>query len=93
MTVRPAPSPASPAGNERTVAGEDLDAVVAGVGDIQVAVRAQGQRPGPAELPRLGARAAPALHELAVRVELADALVLPELGDVVVAVCILDGSR
>ena len=84
--------PASPQhAHQLAVAREHLDAVVAGVGDVeQVAVAGPRARaahaanwPGP--VPAL----APALDELAVRVELGDALVLAELGDVVVAVGVL----
>src|SRR5262249_37946742 len=69
--------------------GEHLDAVVAGVGDVEVAVRAEGQGASAGELAGFGAGAAPAFHELAVLVELADALVLAELGDVVKTVLVL----
>src|SRR5262249_47611839 len=68
---------------------EDLDAVVARVGDVEQSVRPQGQRPGAGELSRLAARRPPTADEAAVEVELADALVLAELGDVEVTVAVL----
>ena len=51
--------------------------------------RTERECPHPVELQRPGALFAPAGHELPVRVELRDPLVLPELGDVVIAVGVL----
>src|SRR5207244_7883051 len=79
-----------PIPDELAVAGKHLNPVITGVGHVQVAVRAERQRPGAGELARFVARAAPALEELAARVELGDALVLAEFGDVQIAVLVLD---
>src|SRR5262249_2846433 len=51
----------APAADQLAVAREDLDAVVAGVGDVQVAVGPEGEGADAAELPGLGAAAAPPL--------------------------------
>src|SRR5947209_11701827 len=75
---------------QRPVAREDLDAMVAGVGDVEVAVRTQRQRPDARELTRLRTGSAPALDELAVGRELADAVRVVELRDIVEAVGIDD---
>ena len=69
---------AAPGGQEAPVRSELLDAVVAGVGDVEGAVRGEGDRrlvvAAPAdrrevELPLAGARGAPHLEEGAVRSE------------------------
>src|SRR5262249_20671874 len=80
----------APDAHQLAVGREHLDAVVAGVGGVEVAVGAERQRPNAAELTRLLAVAAPGEEELAVGVELADAMVLAELGDVPVAVGVLN---
>src|SRR5262245_12417894 len=64
--------------------------MVASVRHVEKAVRAECQRPRPRKLPRLRALAPPALHDLAVRVQLRDPFVLAELGDIVITVFILD---
>src|SRR5205823_6422042 len=71
----------APITQQFSVAAEDLDAVIAGVGDVEIAVGADREGTGPRELPGLRAGAAPALHESAFAVELGNALVLAELGD------------
>src|SRR5439155_70449 len=79
----------APVTEQFAVAAEDLDAVIACVGDVEVAVRPDGEGAGPRELSGLRAGAAPALHQSAFAVELGNALVLAELGDVVEAVGVL----
>ena len=65
--------------NQVAVAREDLDAMVAGVRDVEVAVGPERQGANAGELARLRSRRAPALDELAVGIELGDALVFAEL--------------
>src|SRR5207247_2381242 len=77
--------------HELSFGGEDLHAMIAGVGHVQVAVRPEGHGADPGKLARLRSRRAPAHQELSVRVELADPLILAELRNVVVAVVVLQG--
>src|SRR5205823_3114247 len=79
-----------PIPEEFAVAGKHLNPVVAGVGDVEVAVRAERQRPRAGEPARLAPRAAPAFDEVPVGIELADALILAEFGNVKVTVLVLD---
>src|SRR5262245_24114932 len=59
--------------------------MIASIRGVQVAVGADRQGADAGELARVGAWFAPTGEELAVRVELADPLVLAELRDIVVA--------
>src|SRR4029434_5904127 len=68
---------------ERAFAVEDLNAVVARVGDVNIAVGVAGDAADPLELALAGAGVAPGLQEVAVLVELGDAVVGAEaVGDV-----------
>src|SRR5262249_25569555 len=80
----------APVAHQLAVAAEHLDAMVGGVGHVQVAVGAQREGAGPAELSRLEARRAPAADELAGFVPLGESGVLAGLGDVVETIVILD---
>ncbi len=62
---------------KRALAVEDLDALVAGVGDVDVAGSIAGDPAHPVELTLTRAGAAPGLEEIAVLVELRDAVVDP----------------
>ena len=86
--ARPDRARLAPNADEFAVSREDLDAMVASVGKIQIAVGPQRHGPHTRELAKLSAGAAPALHELAVGIELGDALVVAKLGDVKVAVLV-----
>ena len=71
---------------EGAVGVEHLDALVAGVGHVDVALGVDGERLDAVELTRLGAGGAPVLDEAAVLVELGDAVVGADaVGDVDVA--------
>ena len=68
---------------ERALAVEDLDALVARVGDVNVAGDIARDPANAVELARSRAGAAPGLEEVAVLVELRDAIVRAEaVGDV-----------
>src|SRR5437868_12500360 len=69
----------APAADEHAVGGEDLDAVVAGVGQVEIAVRPERHSADTGELADLRAGAAPAFDELPLGIELGDALVVAEL--------------
>ena len=56
---------------------EHLDPLVAGVGDVDVALRVDRDRLHAVELPWPGAGRSPVLDEAAVLVELRDAVVVP----------------
>src|SRR5262245_58651191 len=81
----------APATNQLAVAVEYLDAMIASVGDIQLAVRCQGQCSDGIEPPWFATLATPTAKKAAIGGELADALVFPEFGDVIIAICVLDG--
>src|SRR5262249_31818900 len=68
----------------------DLNPVIDGIGRVQVAIRPEGKGADAGELPGLVALLAPALHEPAVAIQLRNALILAELGDVKKAVSVLD---
>ena len=71
---------------ERALAVEDLDALVAGVGDVEVARRVGDDAANLVELALARSGVAPRLQEVAVLVELGDAVVGAEaVGDVDVA--------
>src|SRR5215471_1248151 len=72
-------------GLERAFAIEDLDALIAAVGDVDVVLRVGGDGQWEVELPGICATGAPALEVLAVRVHLGDACVAVAVGDVNVA--------
>src|SRR5439155_4813408 len=76
----------------RAVAVEHLNALVAGVGDVHVALRVERDPAQRVELPDLGAALAPRLDEVAVLVEFRDARVAgadrDAVGDVDVAVLV-----
>src|SRR6266852_8292156 len=65
--------------------------MVASVGDVQITVRSQGERPGARQLTRLVAGTAPALEEFAVRIELTDPAIFAEFRDVIKTVGVLHG--
>src|SRR5262249_26433017 len=80
----------APAADELPIAREHLNAMVASVGHVQVAVfGTEGQGPSAGELAGLRSGTAPALDKSAIGVELADPMGRVELGDVIVAVFIL----
>src|SRR5262249_19781764 len=60
---------------EGSLAVEHLDAAVAAVGDVEVALRVRGDRMRRVELAGLGTAVAPGLHPVAVLVDLGDARV------------------
>src|SRR4029079_7319166 len=71
---------------ERPFAVEHLDALVAGVGDVEIARRIRGDAADVIELPLAGSGLSPRLHEVALLRELTDPMVGPEaVGDVDVA--------
>ena len=71
---------------ERAGIVEHLDALIARVGDIDIALRVEGDRLDAAELSGTITRRAPVREELAVFVELGDAIVIADaVGDVDIA--------
>src|SRR5206468_2218979 len=77
--------------NELAIAGKHLNPMIAGIGGVKQTIRSQGHGADARELAGLGSRAAPALHEGAVRVELGDALIGAEFSDVKKAIAVLEG--
>src|SRR5262249_60813700 len=74
---------------ERPFAVEHLNALVASIRDVEVAVRVGRQPADAVELALTGSGLAPGLHEVPVLAELRDAVVRPEaVGDVDVACAI-----
>ena len=71
---------------EIAVAVEDLDALIAGIRDIDIALRVDGNGSNAVELPVFGSGLPPRLQELSVLVELGDAVVVANaVGNVNVA--------
>src|SRR5262249_26576431 len=66
------------------------DAVIDRVRDVEQAVRPQGQAADSAELARGGAHLAPRLDYLAARVQFRDPFAQVELGDVIIAIRVLN---
>src|SRR5205814_9987598 len=75
--------------NRIAVTAKDLNTVVAGVGNIEVAVRPQRQGPCAREFAGTGARTAPALDERAVGSELGNPAVLAKFRHIVITVGVL----
>src|SRR5205823_14662661 len=65
--------------------------MVASVGDVQITIRSQGQRPGARQLTRLITGTTPTLEEFAVRIELTDSAIFAEFRDVIETVGVLHG--
>src|SRR5262249_42572679 len=80
----------APAADQFPLGGEDLDAMIAGIRHVKMAIGPESQSTGTGKLSGFAARAAPAAKESALAIELGDALVLAEFRHIVVARAILD---
>src|SRR5262249_47077675 len=67
-----------------------LDAVIAGIGNIEIAVRPESQGTDARELARFGPRSAPTTHEFPIAIEFADAFIFAEFGDIIEAILVLN---